>query len=137
MDESVVEMGNRMAELMNQKDSLKLQLDGIQTEIKSISEVLCKRMRAEDIDKFSSSYGTVYINTSTRARVVDSDIAFEWLRSNGNEGLIKETVNARSLSSVVKAMIEEGKMLLSDLDAKGISCFIDEQARILGRKDNE
>lgn len=43
------------------------------------------------------------------ASMLDKERAFQWLRDNGNEDLIQETVNAGTLSSFIKSMIvDEG-----------------------------
>lgn len=41
--------------------------------------------------------------------------AWDWLRENGHDALIKPTVNASSLSAVAKEMIENGSELPEDL----------------------
>lgn len=48
-----------------------------------------------------------YINTQYSATITDTDSAYEWLRGNGGEDLIRPSVNAGSLKSFVLSKIEE------------------------------
>jgi len=130
-------MSTRLAALMDTRDQLTETLKSLNKEIKEASEQLVALMKAEDVQNFKTPRGTFYVNTATRARVIDPDKAFAWLREIGCDGLIKETVHAASLSSTIKELAAEGKVLLTDLENVGISVYIDESARILGRNGHE
>lgn len=45
----------------------------------------------------------------------DQDAAYAWLRENGYDALIKETVNSSALSGAAKEMLEQGLELPDDL----------------------
>jgi hypothetical protein len=45
----------------------------------------------------------------------DQAAAYQWLRGNGYEALIKETVNSSALSGAAKEMMEQGLELPEDL----------------------
>ena len=51
-----------------------------------------------------------YILTKLSASLIDKEKGMEWLRENGGEDLINDTVNASSLSGFVKSMIEDQGM---------------------------
>ena len=51
------------------------------------------------------------------ARIVAKDGAFSWLRDNGRENLITETVNASTPKAMIKAMILKGEDVPADLFA--------------------
>lgn len=61
--------------------------------------------------------GTIYrvsVSQVMRASIkgdADKEKAYQWLRDNGLDALITETVNASTLSATAKAMIEDGKEL--------------------------
>lgn len=47
------------------------------------------------------------VNVRTGCTMVDKDAGFEWLRKQGQEGLITETVNASSLGAFAKQWVAE------------------------------
>lgn len=48
-----------------------------------------------------------YTTLQMSATVCNKELAFEWLKENGGEGLIQPTVNASTLKSFVKSKLEE------------------------------
>ena len=71
--------------------------------------IIPKEMERRDIDKMqvASIARSFYPLTKTSTSVADKDKAFEWLRANGGEALIQETVNSSSLSGFVTTMMKE------------------------------
>ncbi len=58
----------------------------------------------------------VTVSQLVRAAIAgDKEAAFQWLRDNDLSEIVIETVNASTLSSVAKTLIEEGKELDPDL----------------------
>lgn len=128
-------LSNKLAAYEMSKDELEAKMKDVKKEIKAISDKLILAMRGSDVESFKSPSGaTFYINTATRASIKDQDKAFSFLEEVGQDSLIKRTVNASSLSSAVKEWVENGTVLLTDLEEKGISIFIDESVRIRGLK---
>lgn len=50
--------------------------------------------------------GRVTVSYRFSASMVDKEAAFEWLRDNGHEGIIQETVNSSTLSAFAKNLLE-------------------------------
>lgn len=132
----VKKLSNHLAVLTGKKRELEAQTSEVKTEIEKVGEELRKEMASLGIENFKSPRGTFYVNRSTNCSVADSDLAFPYLEEMGAGGLIKKTVNAKSLSSTVKEWVEEGKVILDDLGDKGINLYIKESVRIRGLKSN-
>lgn len=126
-------LSTKLATLLDDRDRLREQEKGLTATILDTQVQLQQRMDAQDITTFKTPRGTFYKHTQLRASVADADTAFAFLRSSGNGGLIKETVNAQSLSSAMSQLVSEGVMLLTDLEAQGIRAYIDESIRVRGR----
>ena len=50
--------------------------------------------------------GRVTVSYRFSASMVDKETAFNWLRANGHEGIIQETVNSSTLSAFAKNLLE-------------------------------
>ena len=71
--------------------------------------VLPEKFADRDLDKIQlkSLSRSFYPITKLSASFHDKERGFEWLRENGDDALITETVNAGTLASHVKRMIED------------------------------
>lgn len=58
---------------------------------------------------------TVAHNTRASIKGDMKERAFEWLRANGLEDIVTETVNSSTLSAVAKSMVEENRELPDDI----------------------
>jgi hypothetical protein len=67
--------------------------------------------------------GRVTINIRWSASPINKEVAFDWLRSTGNQGLIIETINAQTLGAFAKEQIMAGKPLPSDIFKVGSSPY--------------
>jgi len=65
-----------------------------------------QNMKVADVGRFSIR-SDVYAQISAE----NKDMAFDWLRGTGHGGIIKDTVHAATLKSLLKTMIREGKEL--------------------------
>lgn len=68
--------------------------------------------------------GRVTVNVRWSASMLDKAKAMEWLRLEGHDGLIIETVNAGTLSSFAKAEAMDGRPLPFDLFKVGTAQHI-------------
>lgn len=98
----------------SQLDQLNVTIEALTTELSDIQKNLSKvvipdLMESLNCDNTSTGGYTYSVGVRTHARILPgkADKAFEWLRSQGYDGLIQEKVNDKSLSSVIKAYIEE------------------------------
>lgn len=76
-----------------------------------------ERFDADKVKTFNTDRFRVTRLTRLFASIIgdEKEAAYKWLRDNGYDALIKETVNASSLSSAAKELIETGKELPDDL----------------------
>lgn len=123
-------LSNQLSDLKAEKDNLDGRVSELETKIKDIQKEMLQVMSNAGMESFRTPRGLFYTHTATRARVLNPEAAFEFLRENNLGGLIKETVNANSLSSDIRRLAEEGAIALEDLEANGIGVFIDESVRI-------
>jgi hypothetical protein len=59
--------------------------------------------------------GRVTVNTTWSGSLLHRTRAYAWLRETGNQGLITETVNARTLGVFARAEVKAGRPLPSDI----------------------
>jgi len=75
------------------------------------------RFDDEGVTTFNTDQFRVSRTTRVLASIIadEKEDAFEWLRENDYEGLIKPTVNASSLSGAAKELMENGMELPDDM----------------------
>lgn len=67
--------------------------------------------------------GRVSLSSRVSCSMVDKELGFKWLRDNGHEGLISETVNSSSLGAFSKSQLEEGRELPADIFKTNIMTY--------------
>lgn len=74
---------------------------------------LPERLENDKIKNFSTDEWRIARTTKVLASIPPAvrDDAYQWLRDNDNGSLIKETVNASSLSALAKELMENGREL--------------------------
>ena len=132
--QKIKRLSNHFAVLTGKKKELQAQLEEIELELKEVDQKLQDEMKVLNIENFKTPRGTFYINRRLWCSVKDSDPAFEYLENIGLGGLIQKKVNTVSLSSDIKKLVEEGKVILDELETHGISQRVDESVRVRGLK---
>lgn len=95
----------------------------------SLSRYLAERMELTKMDGFKvKDIGTVYISNDNKPYVNGRDEFIAWLKANGHEGLVKETVHPMSLLGFVNERIENNLPL-----PPGVHNFILKRAKIRSR----
>lgn len=130
----ITEASNSLVTLLQRKDVLKKELKDLDEQIEKIDTDLQETMMSQGITKFTTEAGTFYINHATYGSVVNPELAFAYLRDIGAGGLIKETVNSQSLSSTLKELLENGELILDNLEPNGINLYIKKSVRVRGRE---
>lgn len=91
-----------------------------------LSKYLAERMESAQMTSFKvADLGTVYIAHDNKPYVTDRDLFFKYLRENGAEAMIKETVHPRTLLGWVNEQLEDNKEL-----PDGVHNFILKRAKI-------
>ncbi len=86
-----------------------------------MEEILSRNQIPELFDKRSlktiniEAVGRVTVSYKWSASIIDKDRGYEWLRTNGYESLITETVNASTLSAFAKELVQDGSELPDDI----------------------
>lgn len=73
------------------------------------TEVIPKQLIDLEVDSIKMAGYNFILGTTTYASIPEDkrEVGYKWLRDNGYGELIKETVHAKSLASIVKAIFEE------------------------------
>jgi len=80
-----------------------------QIEMKLSREQVPEVMRAHNIKNITiEGVGRVTLGTRWSASMPDKQAGFDWLRQNGNGGVIQETVNAQTLGALAKELNADG-----------------------------
>ena len=75
-----------------------------------LEELVYDRLEDANIQNINVDNSTFYRKTVAYASInkAKKEAAFEWLQNNGFESIIQETVNANTLSAIMKEFIAEG-----------------------------
>jgi hypothetical protein len=103
----------------NQLDQLEELRKGIQARYDAVRKVdLPEAMRAAGLvvgnkGSFTFTAGKIHLETKTHASYdkTREDEFFAWLEANGHGGIVKQTVNAQTLTATVKVLISDGAPL--------------------------
>lgn len=111
-NDRLTNLARRFRELKDRKESLNAELKELGEELKKIEvELLPQAMDENDIEKFTvEGVGTVYTQVKVYAyvKVEDQQQFFGWLREEGHDPLIKESVAPGTLNKFVQDQLEEG-----------------------------
>jgi hypothetical protein len=107
--EELFGLSERLAALRGEKDDAEAILKKINSEIERTEYALAAAMLDSETPNFTHGGAQFILTTKTRASAVagDKEPLYEALRENGLGDIIYETVNANTLSSTVKGLIEE------------------------------
>jgi len=88
-------------------------------------EIVPEAMRANKVKTVTvDGIGRVTISHRYSCSMIDKEPAMDWLRSNGLEGIIIETVNSATLSATAKDMLlNEGKEMPPELFKTGTTPY--------------
>lgn len=111
----------RFRNAKDKRDKLKTALTKAQQEFDEAGNDLIETLQAQDkksTAKFEGigSCGLVKPRLYARFDKENESDVFEYLREEGREDLIKETVNSQSLSSFVKERLEEGQTVTEKIN---------------------
>ena len=109
MSETIFELGDKLKELRNTKKEKEEEVKGINAEIDTIEAQMVQAMLQEEMQNFNRGGTMFYMQTKVMASAIPESKPqlFEALKENGFADVVQETVNAQTLSSLVKEQIEE------------------------------
>ncbi|MDR0531133.1 MAG: hypothetical protein LBG83_03595 [Oscillospiraceae bacterium] len=108
-DEKMFELADELKALRDLKADLEAQLKDTNAKIDDTDYRLSEVMAEDEVQNFTRAGVMFCLTTKTRASASAGlkDDLFVALRENGLGDIITETVNANTLSSTVKGLIEE------------------------------
>src|SRR5690606_19577634 len=114
---TMFELADRLLDLRERKEQLSELLKAVNAEIEEVDRQLSELMLAEEIQSFVRSGRMFYLKTETYASAVSDrkPELIEWLKANGLGDIVQETVHPRTLSAVVKELLEDEDELPGEL----------------------
>lgn len=95
-------------ELFLRERELKTRLDDVKKKRTEKEEMIYNMMESFNMQSVKiDDLGTFYRRDDMYASVCDQDALFDWLQTNGHEGIIKQTVNTRTLMALFKELAED------------------------------
>lgn len=106
---NMLELSDIYRQLRDSKKQVEETLKGINAQLAEVEKQLAEAMVSDEVQNFSRDGILFYLSTRTYASAVAqrSDELHAWLKQNGYEGLVKENVNANTLSAFVREQLEE------------------------------
>lgn len=110
---NMLELADRYRELRAEKDALNARSKAVNADIEKVEAELVEAMLNEEMQKFDRNGQLFYLSTRTYASPVAqrAEELHRWLKNNGYEDLVKETVNANTLSAFVREQLKEAEQL--------------------------
>lgn len=108
----IVELANRLVVIRDEKDALAEREKELNKLEEETERQLFELMISEDLEKFTYAGRTFRPEVKTYASIKAEckEEAFAWLKENGFGDLVKEQVNAQSLTSLYKELDDNGEL---------------------------
>lgn len=100
-----------LKEVQEEIDRLEMQLKAKEQRRAELEEQLVAIMDAEMMSRVTIAGTTFFRRTDTYPRVKDQDGLFQWLRDIDRSDMVKPTVNAQSLRSLMLERLKENQPL--------------------------
>ena len=104
MNHEIFEMADKLKAAKEHKTELETQVKEMNAQIEQLDRALSDAMAEQEVERFSHSGSTFYLNTRLYASPASGrkDALMRALKENGYGSIVVETVNAGTLSSFVK-----------------------------------
>jgi hypothetical protein len=105
----LLELASKLSALRERKEALKEEEKQLNDEIADVEQQLVDMMISEEMQNFTYSGKLFYLNQQVRVspRAEVKEKVFAWLKDNGYEDLVYETVNSNRFSAFCKELMEE------------------------------
>ena len=103
------DLSDRLKELRIQKGNLEDEIKGITQIIDKIEMEMSDRMLEHDLQRFNRNGTTFYYKVSPKFSplATEKEAVFRWLKENGYDGIVKETVHHQTFNATMKELVEE------------------------------
>lgn len=121
----LTELADSLFDAKERKKELESQVKAVTAEIEELDRKLSDAMAESEVDKFSHSGKTFYLNTRLFASAQQGrkDELFAALKQNGFGDIVTETVNANTLASFCKEQMAENGEVLPDWLSDVVTTF--------------
>ncbi len=117
---SLFELSDLLMTKKQKKSEIEAMLEDIKAQIEAIEQAMVMSMLTDEVQNFKRDGVTFYISTRIFASVPEEnkDEVFEWFKGHPDyNGMVKEQINANTLSAWVKERLSEEGMP-EDLEGK-------------------
>jgi hypothetical protein len=110
MENTIVFLTKKFKEFYDLERELKTTMEEVRKLKESWEEALLAKMLEEEVQNIKTGDGMFYSREDVFANYdhAREEAVFNWLHETGNETLIKETINARTLTAWVKEQQDQG-----------------------------
>jgi hypothetical protein len=107
---TIVFLTKKFKEYYDLEKKLKAEMEEARATKEAWEEELLSKMLEEEVQNIKTADGMFYSREDTYANYdhARENEVFDWLHDTGNETLIRETINARTLTAWVKEQMEMG-----------------------------
>lgn len=119
MAEDILKKADRFRRIKEERAELKKTDDKLKREAEEIELEIIGEMTEAELQNFSVSGKTFYLTSRLFAspKAGEAEKLYNWLKVHGYGDIVKETVNANTLSAFIKELKEEhGDELPADLE---------------------
>jgi hypothetical protein len=105
-------LADKLAAIKDRLDAIADEESELKKEKEAVEKQLIDMMTAEEVEKFTRNGRTFFpqVKTNVSIKADEKEAAHAWLKENGFGDLVKEQVNAQSLTSWYKEMTEQGEL---------------------------
>ena len=125
MNHVIFEMADKLKAAKERKKELETQVKEVNAEIEQFDLALSDAMMEQEVERFSHSGSTFYLNTRLYASPASGrkDELMQALKDNGYGSIVVETVNAGTLASFVKEQMASNEDVIPAWLSDVISVF--------------
>lgn len=134
MNDRLLEMGRRLAELKKQREELEPRVNSIKSEMKTLGEEYIKYCKENNVKGVRVDDRHVGFSTRYRSNLIDNDKAFEYFRMSGKGHIIKESIHSETLTSTVNELVKNGDLDIASAFEVGINIYPQEVISITKSK---
>lgn len=118
--QQIIELATKLKELKDKKKETEQLLKTLEAEIEETEALLSQEMVNSEVQNFNKDGTTFYLQTKTYASIRPEykQQVYDWLKANGFESLVYETVNPQRFSAFIKELLEEEDELPGELKDK-------------------
>ena len=105
-----VALCRKIMDIREEQARLEVEAQRLSEQLEAVGQVLADRWTAEGITSLNvDGVGTFSLVPKLYVSAQDKEVYFQWLRENGQEGLIQPSVAPKTTEALVRERLEEGQ----------------------------